>query len=119
LKINKIDNGRNSSDDNKVAPLDQNLGSNDKHVNIQEVQSQGKTTEVITVHNSSEENNCIDKQEDKSVIEDTNTVQIIIAKDDGGCSDCQKNQETSIDGALQCNTEEEFTLQLQALRTKV
>ena len=119
LKINKIDNGRNSSDDIKVAPLNQNLGSNDKHVNIQEVQSQGKTTEVITVHNSSEENNCIDKQDDKSVIEDTNTVQITIAKDDGGCNDCQKNQETSIDGALQCNTEEEFTLQLQALRTKV
>jgi hypothetical protein len=65
------------------------------------------------------ENNCIDKQEDKSVIEDINTVQITIAKDDGGCSDCQKNQETSIHGALQCNTEEEFTLQLQALRTKV
>jgi hypothetical protein len=74
LKINKIDNGRNSSDDIKVAPLNQNLGSNDKHVNIQEVQNQGKTTEVITVHNSSEENNCIDKQEDKSVIEDINTV---------------------------------------------
>lgn len=111
VKINKIDKGRNSSDDNKVTPLYQNLGSNDRHVNIPEVQSQGKTNEVITGHNSSEESNCIDKQEDKSVI--------TIAKDDGGCSDCQKNQETRIDGPLQCNTEEEFNLQLQALRNKV
>lgn len=118
LEINNIDNGNSNIDDNKVAALNQNLESNDKHVNIQEIQSQGKTTVPLSIHNGSEQSICIDKQETKSVIDDNNTVQITITKDDG-CSDCQKNQETSIDGPLQCNTEEEFTLQLQALRVKV
>ncbi|XP_052073837.1 uncharacterized protein LOC127711762 isoform X5 [Mytilus californianus] len=61
--------------------------------------------------------------EDKSsLIEDkssssSNAIDIDDAAD--GCSDCQKNQEANHEGQVQCQTEEEFTQQIQALQIQL
>ncbi|CAC5367159.1 Smoothelin,Smoothelin-like protein 1 [Mytilus coruscus] len=60
---------------------------------------------------------CSSLTEDKSSSSSSKAIDIDDTAD--GCNDCQKNQEANHEGQVQCQTEEEFTKQIQELQIQL